>query len=145
MQEMPNGNVIRTKEELDEMYERMRPEEGREYVDAKGAKIAATPGVIDRDFNGNPFPDAGLPADKPPWRPEDSRAKARRAAQPAAEGMAGGALGAGALLQFVRLTWPDLLPWSEDLDARVIEAIAVLGGIVWTALRVYWRDRAKHI
>jgi len=83
----------------------------------------------------------GLPVE---WNAARSRGKAASAAVPAAQGAVVGGGGMAGILAFVRATWPQALPWGAEWDTTLVSFAAFVIGPIWTAVRVYWRDKQKH-
>lgn len=76
------------------------------------------------------------------WNKEKSQQKATTAAKTAATGVVVTGGGIVAVLAFLRQFIT--LPWSADGDAAIAGVVTLVGVPVWTWIRTFGRDKAKH-
>ncbi len=80
--------------------------------------------------------------ENPMWNKEKSQQKAATAAKTAATGVVVTGGGIVAVLAFLRQFLS--LPWGVDGDAAIAGVVTLVGVPVWTWIKTFGRDKAKH-
>jgi hypothetical protein len=111
-------------------------------VKAALAKVGTNAAMIKALDELIPLP-TEVPA-KQDWDPAKSAGKAQTAANSATAGAIVGAGFAAAGMAAIRVLWPQILPWEQDLDLVLDGVITVVIARAWSWWQVFHKDRVKH-